>query len=87
MGTLSPNNTLVCYCISRTLIGNGQYVTNVTPLKLSTVNENFDVTNDVTVKSLNFVKIAISNMLRPDASLLKIIRDLKATKSKFYSNS
>ena len=43
---------VVCYCISRTLIGNGQYVTNVTPLNLRTVNENFDVTNDVTVKSL-----------------------------------
>ena len=52
MDTLSANNRWVCYCISRTLIGNGQYVTNVTPLKLSTVNENFDVTNDVTVKSL-----------------------------------
>ena len=41
MGTLSEINTVVCYHILRTLIGNGQYVTNVTPLKLSTVNENF----------------------------------------------
>ena len=52
MDTLSEINTVVCYHISRTLIGNGQYLTNVTPLKLSTVNENFVVTNDVTVKSL-----------------------------------
>ena len=41
MDTLSAKNRWVCYYISRTLIGNGQYVTNVTPLKLSTVNENF----------------------------------------------
>ena len=41
MDTLSANNTVVCYHISRTLIGTGQYMTNVTPLKLSTVNEIF----------------------------------------------
>ena len=52
MDTLSANNTVVCYHISRTLIGTGQYVTNVTPLKLSTVNGKFYVTNDVTVKSV-----------------------------------
>ena len=52
MGTLSQNNRWVCYYILRTLTGNGQYVTNVTPLKLSTVNGKFDVTNDVTVKSV-----------------------------------
>ena len=39
MGTLSEINTVVCYHILRTLNGNGQYVTNVTPLKLSTVNK------------------------------------------------
>ena len=39
MGTLSEINTVVCYHILRTLTGNGQYLTNVTPLKLSTVNE------------------------------------------------
>ena len=52
MDTLSEINTLVCYCISRTLIGNGQYVTNVTPLKLSTVNEKCYVTKDVNGRSL-----------------------------------
>ena len=52
MDTLSAKNRWVCYYISRTLIGNGQYVTNVTPLKLSTVNGKFTVTNDVTVKSV-----------------------------------
>ena len=52
MGTLSQNNTVVCYHILRTLTGNGQYVTNVTPLKLSTVNGKFTVTNDVIVKSV-----------------------------------
>ena len=41
MDTLSAKDTVVCYHISRTLIGTGQYMTNVTPLKLSTVNENF----------------------------------------------
>ena len=52
MDTLSAKNTVVCYYISRTLIGNNQYVKNVTPLKLSTVNGKFYVTNDVTVKSV-----------------------------------
>ena len=52
MGTLSEISALVCYYISRTLIGNGQYLTNVTPLKLSTLNEIFYVTNDVNVRSL-----------------------------------
>ena len=33
-------------------MGNGQYLTNVTPLKLSTVNEILYVTNDVNVRSL-----------------------------------
>ena len=41
MDTLSAKGTVVCYHILRTLTGNGQYVKNVTPLKLSTVNENF----------------------------------------------
>ena len=41
MDTLSALYRWVCYYISRTLIGTGQYVTNVTPLKLSTVNEKF----------------------------------------------
>ena len=49
MDTLSTINALVWYYISRTLIGNGQYVEYVTPLKLSTVNEIFYVTNDVNI--------------------------------------
>ena len=52
MGTLSEINTVVCYHILRTLTGNGQYVTNVTPLKLSTVNEKCYVTKDVNGRSL-----------------------------------
>ena len=55
MDTLSEISVLVCYHISRTLIGNGQYVTNVTPLKLSTVNEIFYVTDDVNIRSLRFL--------------------------------
>ena len=52
MDTLSEKNTVVCYHISRTLIGTGQYMTNVTPLKLSTVNEILYVTNNVNFRSL-----------------------------------
>ena len=52
MDTLSEISVLVCYHISRTLIGNGQYVTNVAPLKLSTVNETLYVTNNVNFRSL-----------------------------------